>query len=143
LRSVAGEAAGWEAERAAALAVLEEDALERGGRYGGPVLIDALLDDGDLDAAWREAAGRADDRQWARLADRSRETRPAEALGVYLRRIERLKEPTGERAYEHLARLLRAVRDCSSRAGDRGRVHPPSHRPADGTETQAEADGHP
>jgi hypothetical protein len=60
----------WEAERAAALATLEEDARrERGGRYRGPVLIDALLDDGDLDAAWREAAGPADDRQWAQLAD--------------------------------------------------------------------------
>ncbi|MFB7031306.1 MULTISPECIES: SWIM zinc finger domain-containing protein [unclassified Streptomyces] len=113
LRAAAGAADCWEAERAAALATLEEDApRERGGRYGGPVLIDALLDDGDLDAAWREAAGRADDQQWAQLADLSRDTRPAEALDVYLRLIERSKEPTGDRAYEHLARLLRAARDC-------------------------------
>ncbi|MEY9991129.1 putative Zn finger protein [Streptomyces sp. V4I8] len=118
LRSVAGAADCWEAERAAALATLAEDARrERGGRYGGPVLIDALLDDGDLDAAWREAAGRADDRQWAELADQSRETRPAEALGVYLRLIERSKEPTGDRAYEHLARLLQAARDCHRALG--------------------------
>ncbi|MCM2579418.1 SWIM zinc finger family protein [Streptomyces meridianus] len=113
LRSAAGAVDCWEAERAAALATLEEGARrERGGRYGGPVLIDALLDDGDLDAAWREAPGRADDRQWAQLADLSRETRPAEALGVYLRLVERSKEPTGDRAYEHLARLLQGVRDC-------------------------------
>ncbi|URM91484.1 hypothetical protein LUW75_17575 [Streptomyces sp. MRC013] len=70
-----------------------------------------------LDAAWREAAGRADDRQWAQLADQSRETRPAEALGVYLRLIERSKEPTGDRAYEHLARLLQAARDCHRALG--------------------------
>jgi uncharacterized Zn finger protein len=118
LRSAARAADCWEAERAAALATLEEDARrERGGRYGGPVLIDALLDDGDLDAAWRWAAGRADDRQWEQLADLSGETRPAEALGVYLRLVERSKEPTGDRAYEHLARLLQAARDCHRALG--------------------------
>lgn len=118
LRSAAGAVDCWEAERAAALAALEEDARrERGGRYGGPVLIDALLDDGDLDAAWREAPGRADDRQWEQLADLSRETRPAEALGVYLRLVERAKEPTGDHAYEHLARLLQGVRDCHRALG--------------------------
>ncbi|GGZ73594.1 hypothetical protein GCM10010389_09010 [Streptomyces echinoruber] len=118
LRSAARAADCWEAERAAALAVLEEDARRaRGGRYGGPVLIDALLDDGDLDAAWREASGRADDRQWETLADLSRETRPAEALGVYLRLVERSKEPTGDHAYERLARLLSAARDCHRALG--------------------------
>ncbi|MFF9812310.1 SWIM zinc finger domain-containing protein [Streptomyces sp. NPDC014006] len=118
LRSAARAADCWEAERAAALATLEEDARsEQGGRYGGPVLIDALLDDGDLDAAWREAAGRADDRQWERLADLSREMSPAEALGVYLRLVERSKEPTGDRAYEHLARLLLGARECHRALG--------------------------
>lgn len=118
VRSAARAADCWEAERAAALATLEEDARrERGGRYGGPVLIDALLDDGDLDAAWRWAAGRADDRQWEQLADLSGETRPAEALGVYLRLVERSKAPTGDRAYEHLAKLLLAARDCHRALG--------------------------
>ncbi|MEU5080171.1 MULTISPECIES: SWIM zinc finger family protein [Streptomyces] len=117
LRSAARAADCWAAERAAALAALDEDARRDHGRYGGPVLIDALLDDGDLDAAWREAAGRADDRQWERLAGLSRETRPAEALGVYLRLVERSKEPTGERAYEHLARLLTGARDCHRALG--------------------------
>ncbi|MFG2638822.1 hypothetical protein ACGFX8_34620 [Streptomyces sp. NPDC048362] len=109
LRSAARAADCWEVERAAALATLEEDARRE---HGGSVLIDALLDDGDLDAAWREASCRADDRQRERLADLSRETRPAEALGVYLRLVERSKEPTGDRAYEHLARLLLGARDC-------------------------------
>ncbi|MEV6316161.1 DUF6880 family protein [Streptomyces sp. NPDC051776] len=113
LRSAAQAAQCWEAERVAALAVLKEDARrERGGGYGGPVLIDTLLDDGDVDAAWCEAAGLADDRQWERLADLSRETHPVEALAVYLRLVERLKEPTGDRAYEHLARLLLGAREC-------------------------------
>jgi uncharacterized Zn finger protein len=118
LRSAAQTAQCWEAERVAALAALREDARRaHGGRYRGPVLIDALLDDGDVDTAWREAAGLADDRQWEHLADLSRETRPAEALGVYLRLVERLKEPTGDRAYEHLARLLLGARDCHRALG--------------------------
>ncbi|MEU3961134.1 SWIM zinc finger family protein [Streptomyces buecherae] len=121
LRAAAGTAGCWEAERAAALATLEKDVRRgRGGRYGGPVLIDALLDDGDLDAAWREAADHADDRQWTQLADLSCETRPADALGVYLRLIEQSKEPTGDRAYEHLARLLRAARNCHRALGTEG-----------------------
>lgn len=118
LRAAAQAAECWEAERAAARATLREDArCERGGWYGRSVLIDALLDDGDVDAAWWEANGRADDRQWVQLADLSRETRPAEALGVYLRLIERLKEPTGDRTYEHLARLLLGARDCHRALG--------------------------
>ncbi|MFP1627277.1 SWIM zinc finger domain-containing protein [Streptomyces sp. 5K101] len=118
LRSAAQADECWEAERVAALAALREDARrERGGRYHGPVLIDALLDDGDVDAAWREAVGFADDRQWEQLADLSRETHPAEALAVYMRLVERLKEPTGDRAYEHLARLLLGARDCHRALG--------------------------
>ncbi len=118
LRAVARAADCWESERQAALAVLREDARrERGGWYSGPVLIDALLDDGDLDAAWREASGRADDRQWQWLADLSRETRPADALVVYLRLLEPLKEPTGDRVYERMAQLLRNARDCHQALG--------------------------
>ncbi|MGW2782742.1 SWIM zinc finger family protein [Streptomyces populi] len=118
LRAAARPADRWKTERAAALAALREDApRQRGGRYRGAVLIDALLDDGDLDTAWREAPGRADDRQWRQLADLSRETRPADALAVYLRLVEPLKEPTGERVYEQMAGLLRDVRSCHRALG--------------------------
>ncbi|MFD4589064.1 hypothetical protein [Streptomyces sp. NPDC058434] len=113
LRTAAQVVDCWESEREAALAVLREDARQgSGGGYRGPVLLDALLDDDDLDAAWREAAGGADDRQWQQLADLSREVRPAEALAVYLRLIDQVKEPTGDRAYERMATLLQGARDC-------------------------------
>lgn len=118
LRAAAQRADRWETERAAALDALREDAPEeRGGRSRGPVLIDALLDDGDLDPAWREAPRCADDRQWQQLADLSRDTRPADALAVYLRLVELLKEPTGERVYERMARLLLDVRSCHRALG--------------------------
>ncbi|WP_316743481.1 SWIM zinc finger family protein [Streptomyces sp. MK7] len=118
LRAAARAAGCWESKREAALAVLREDARrDRGGWHRGPVLLDALLDDGDLDAAWREAAGRADDRQWQWLADLSRERRPADAHAVYLRLIEPLKGPTGDRVYERMAQLLRGARDCHQALG--------------------------
>ncbi|MGW0584290.1 DUF6880 family protein, partial [Streptomyces sp. NPDC002920] len=118
LRAAARAADRWDTERAAALAALREDTRqERSGRHRGPVLIDALLDDGDLDTAWREAAGRADDRQWRQLADLSRETRPADALAVYLRLVEPLKGLTGDRVYEQMARLLIDVRACHRALG--------------------------
>lgn len=50
--------------------------------------------------------GEDDLRALAGARDLSRETRPACALSVYLRLVERLKASTGDRAYEHLARLL-------------------------------------
>ncbi|MFD4714225.1 SWIM zinc finger domain-containing protein [Streptomyces sp. NPDC058430] len=113
LRTAARAVGGWESEREAALAVLREDARQgRSGQFGGSVLMDALLDDGDLDAAWREASSGADDRQWQQLADLSRMTRPADALAVYLRMVEQLKEPTGDRVYERMALLLQGARDC-------------------------------
>ncbi|MFJ6566469.1 SWIM zinc finger domain-containing protein [Streptomyces sp. NPDC091292] len=118
LRAAARAADCWEAEREAALVALRDDACqERGAGHRGPVLIDALLDDGDLDAVWGEADGRADGRQWRQLADLSRETRPSDALAVYLRMIEPLKEPTGDRVYERVARLLLDMRDCHRALG--------------------------
>jgi hypothetical protein len=62
LRSAAQAAQCWEAERVATPAAPGEGARrECGGRYGGPALIDALLDDGDVDAAWHEGrCGRSD-----------------------------------------------------------------------------------
>jgi hypothetical protein len=74
----------WETEREAALELLRSDAArQRQAWGGGPVLVDALLDDGDPDAAWEAAVDRADDRQWLTLADRLKDNRPADALSVY------------------------------------------------------------
>ncbi|MEU2262063.1 hypothetical protein ABZ557_17710 [Streptomyces sp. NPDC019645] len=53
----------------------------------------------------------------ARLADLSREARPADALAVYLRLVEQLKGPTGDRVYERMARLLLGARDCHRALG--------------------------
>ncbi|MET9294002.1 hypothetical protein [Streptomyces sp. NPDC003077] len=70
--------------------------------YGnGHLLIDALLDDGELDVAWqaaRSAPSGVADRQWTTLADRLRDSRPADVLPVDLRLIDGLKKSTGNAA---------------------------------------------
>lgn len=119
LRAVASAAGCWRAEREQALALLRADAGQRQQSwYGGPVLVDALLDDGDVDAAWRAAnTTRAHDRQWLALADQARAVRPADALGVYLRLAEPLMTQTGNAVYEQLTGLLLSMRDCHHRLG--------------------------
>ncbi|MFI8367158.1 SWIM zinc finger domain-containing protein [Streptomyces sp. NPDC085466] len=117
LRAAAKAAACWTDEREKALELLRADA-GRKGAHGGRVVVDVLLDDEDVDAAWQAAVahGTHDD-QWLTLADRSRTSRPADALAVYLRLAARLTGETGNRAYEQLVSLLLKIRDCHHRLG--------------------------
>ncbi|MFD4142859.1 SWIM zinc finger domain-containing protein [Streptomyces sp. NPDC058572] len=119
LRAAAGAADCWPSERDGALALLRADARRRQqGWYGGPVLVDALLDDKDVDAAWQAAADSdAHDQQWLTLADQARVARPADALGVYQRLAEPLTKRTGNAVYEQLVSLLLSIRDCHRRLG--------------------------
>ncbi|MEH0422769.1 SWIM zinc finger family protein [Streptomyces sp. B21-083] len=119
LRAAAQAAECWPAEREGALDLLRADTGRRqGGWYNGSVLVDALLDDKDIEACWQAAAETgAHDRQWLALADLARETRPADALGVYLRLAEPLTKQTGNHVYEQLVSLLLGARDCHRRLG--------------------------
>ncbi|MER5614125.1 SWIM zinc finger family protein [Streptomyces sp. NPDC002215] len=120
LRAAAIAAACWPTEREKALAHLRADA-ERADTRGGCALVDILLDDGDIDAAWRTAGEYgAHDGQWLTLADQCRPIRPADALAVYLRLATRLTRETGNRAYEQLVSLLLGIRDCHDRLGTPG-----------------------
>jgi hypothetical protein len=124
LRHAANDAGTWPADREQALALLAEDASRARppvsfGRAEGPVLIDALLDDGEPDAAWAAAEGkRAVTReQWLRLADAVAPARPADALAVYRRAIDQLRAMTGNEVYHRLAGLLLRARDCHEALG--------------------------
>ncbi|UIX35054.1 SWIM zinc finger family protein [Streptomyces sp. GQFP] len=124
LRAAARAADCWPAEREGALALLHADAARRQGSwYGGPVLVDALLDDKDVEAAWQaaaEAGPATHDRQWLALADQARAARPADALGVYLRLAEPLTEQTGNGVYAQLVGLLLNIQDCHRLLGTPG-----------------------
>ncbi|MFF3499199.1 SWIM zinc finger domain-containing protein [Streptomyces sp. NPDC003247] len=114
LRAAAQAADCWQTEREEARTLLRTEANRRqNSRYDGPVLIDALLDDGDVDVAWQAATETgAHERQWRTLADQSRADRPADALDVYLRLAEPLTGQTGNAVYEQLVSLLLNIRDC-------------------------------
>lgn len=114
LRADATAAGRWTEERQAALDLLRNARVPTPGwrdDTGAPV-VDALIDDGDIEAAWQQAAGRASEEQWLRLADLISASRPADALPIYMRRIEPMRELTGNETYIQLARLLVKAREC-------------------------------
>jgi uncharacterized Zn finger protein len=122
LRSAATNYGVWDAERAAALGLLRKDAAAVRGNtlsflWAGPVLIDALIDEGDTDAAWIAARDIASEPQWIRLANASASSRPADALAVYLTVIERLTQKTGDAVYREIATHLLAARACHEALG--------------------------
>jgi uncharacterized Zn finger protein len=134
LRQAAAARGVWTEERAEALPLLGRDAHRALRRHGspawngppawhgapgwdGPVLVDALIDDGDLDAAWDAAKDIASEAQWLRLADASITARPADALAVYLRAIAGLKTMTGDPVYHRMAGLLKSARSCHEAMG--------------------------
>jgi uncharacterized Zn finger protein len=122
LRSAATNCGMWDAEREAALGLLRKDAAGVRGKtlwfpWAGPVLIDALIDEGDTDAAWIAAQDIASQPQWVRLANASASSRPADALAVYLKVIEGLTQKTGDAVYREIAAHLLAARECHEALG--------------------------
>ena len=121
LREAAMDSGVWEAERWPALGLLRKDAAAAQrtlwSTWAGPVLIDALIDDGELAAVWAAAQDIASEAQWIRLADASVTERPAEALGVYMKAIERLTQNTGDAVYQQIAAHVRSVRTCHEALG--------------------------
>jgi uncharacterized Zn finger protein len=118
LRQAATDSGTWLTERPKALADLGKDAKIRPAwSWNSSVLIDVLLDDGDLDAAWTAADSGATQDQWIQLADASVVTRPADALTVYLKAITPLTEQTGDNVYHQMARLLHSARACHEALG--------------------------
>ena len=121
LRQAAAASGVWPAERDEALALLDQDMRDSHRRHpwawNGPVLVDALLDDGDLDAAWAAAKDAATEPQWLRLADASITSRPADALAVYHRTIGSAKTQTGDDNYRRIASLLLSARACHQALG--------------------------
>jgi uncharacterized Zn finger protein len=121
LREAATASGVWPAEREKALALLSEDQRARSRQpawaWTGPVLIDALIDDRDLDAAWAAAKDAANERQWLCLADASIDSHPADALAVYRTTIGALKTQTGDDNYRRIASLLLSAQACHQALG--------------------------
>ncbi|MFG3406988.1 hypothetical protein [Streptomyces sp. NPDC048142] len=97
---------------------------KKGRCYDCSPLVDALIDDNDLQSAWQSATdGYADQRQWLALADRIRNRQPADALRVCLRWMEPLGKQTGASTYERPGELL--LRSRTARSGAASGPGPP------------------
>ena len=101
---------GWKSGAA------EVDAEER--KVCGSLIVEILLKEKNVDAAWREAtAGDCDSKVWLKLA-RARETgHPADAIRVYQQFAERAAQAGTNDAYEEAIRYLRRAREVATRLG--------------------------
>jgi uncharacterized Zn finger protein len=123
LREAATDSGMWDAVREATFDLLRKDSSAAvNGRtlwfpWAGPVLVDALTDDGDLAEAWSVAQAIASQPQWIRLANASVTDRPADALAVYIKVIDRLTQNTGDAIYQQIAAHLLAARRCHEALG--------------------------
>jgi uncharacterized Zn finger protein len=116
LREAAEATGGWESERSSARSVLE--AKDLGG------LVDALLADGEPEAAWRVADDQPDwdpgRRRWKRLAESRESSHPADAMAVYFKLADFELETTGRSSNTRAAALLKKARRAADAAGRRG-----------------------
>ena len=113
IRKAATSTGAWPAEQDNVREVLADRDI------GG--LVDVLLADGDIEAAWDAAAGTdtiviGDDR-WARLAEAREPNEPAAALGVYLRLIDSTLQTADRRAYRSAAKQLKRAQRSAVAAG--------------------------
>ncbi len=128
LRSCAEAEGAWPAERAPALAVLR-DAIEGQRprtatsrspwqRRDGSTLVEILLFEEDVDAAW-EAADAHGCRPplELQLAKRRADQQPSDAITVYRRHLEVALEPAKDHAHDEVVRLLTLMRPLYQRLG--------------------------
>jgi uncharacterized Zn finger protein len=115
LRTAAEAVGAWAGRRQAAREALKA----AGSRYGGSSeLVEALLAEGDVDAAWSAAVeGGCNDSLWVRLADARAESHPEDALTVYEARLGDALEPASQDAYQTVVRLLGRMQPVMERLG--------------------------
>jgi hypothetical protein len=110
-----------------ALAVLEAKLARRSPRTGwdgigaSGLLVEILIREGRLDAAW-EAARRhgCHDGLWRRLAEASEAARPADAISVYQRLAEAQVGLTNKGGYAEACQLISRIAEVRARIGDDG-----------------------
>lgn len=112
LKSAASSSGAWADEQAPAREAL--GARDVGG------LVDALLADGDIDAAWTAATDpdteSIGDQRWARLAEEREATHPAAALNVYLRLVDSTLQQADRRNYRAAAKQLKRAQKAAAAA---------------------------
>jgi tetratricopeptide (TPR) repeat protein len=127
--------ADWPAWSDRALAFLRAD-IARGSagerrRFGWlppadrSSLVEILLWQDDVDAAWREARdGGCTPGLWSRLADLRQRDHPQDAVPIYKQRVRVLVDQKNNRSYEEAVATMRRLREVMSR------LEPPGDFPA-------------
>lgn len=90
-------------------------------------LIGVLLDEGELDEAWRVALDHADavpESRWHQLIDLNQPAHPAEVIAPWRRLIEqRLDMSSDKYRYGRAIKMLRQLRDAYRATGDNAGFH--------------------
>ena len=85
---------------------------------GHSVLVNVLLEEGDVAAAWEAAHdGGCVEGVWLTLARQRAQQHPRDAIPVFCRHIEAAVDITKRDGYEHAVSLLTEVREYYERAG--------------------------
>jgi len=112
LRDAADAVGSWDSHVSSAREVL-------GGRDRGS-LVDVLLADGEVEAAWGLAAEDGDElgnERLVRLAEAYEVVNPAASVDVYVRVVESILETTDRRAYRAAVKQLKNARRAATAAG--------------------------
>jgi uncharacterized Zn finger protein len=116
LHSVAEPAGDWDTVRAEVLPVLDD------ASFGGSVLVQILLWEGDVEAAWQAArTGPVLDEVLLELVRRREATHPADVVPAYERFVERRIDRKDKSGYRDAAELVEHLRGLHDRLTEAGR----------------------
>lgn len=125
LRRTAERTGDWTDLREKALGRLHDAMAERPAFTDH--LIGVLLDEGELDEAWRVALDHADavpESRWHQLIDLNQPAHPAEVIAPWRRLIEqRLDMSSDKYRYGRAIKMLRQLRDAYRATGDNASFH--------------------
>lgn len=112
-----------EAERAAVRADmldgLRARAIETDSTVFGSVLVQILLHDGELDAAWESAITvGCDERWWMTVARARAREHPADAIPIYARDVAASIDKKDKRAYKSAVAMMARIEDLYGATGD-------------------------
>jgi uncharacterized Zn finger protein len=127
LKRHADRAGAWEAWRKRAWELLRENVRSRSQVEGRTpwtmpadhsILVEVLLWEGDVEAAWNEArTGGCSEVLWMALAERREGEHPADAVPIYQRHVDLTLRNAHKDAYVDAVKLLKRVRRAMGRAG--------------------------
>lgn len=92
------------------------------------LLVEILLWEGDIDAAWQEAKqGKCSKQLWLKLADERQKDHPEDALSIYLQEIEPLIQQTNNSAYAQAIEFVKKAKKTMLKMGLRSQFEEYTH----------------